>query len=391
MMRERFEVNDGPASLPLLREPTGTSPLVAYGLAGLRHCWMPERGTWSHKFHLDGRKTPNESVPHSDLYYSLNVLLGFARVRGAVSGEPYDIPVLFRTLCEAASGGDVRKGACGMALWAAAELDLDTPGAMAGKLRGFASDISPLASWTAQDVGLTLSGAAAQAHRDPSWRPLAKALRDLLLSRFCGPGALFHDSGSGPRRQFATFATQVYVALALYQYAALAQDAQAVGAANACVRKLLELQGPLGEWPWFYRPGPDRVLDFYEVYSVHQHGMAPALLHHAVRHEVPGAREAIVKGFEWLFGRNELGVTMLVPELSLMYRSQARRGSAGRRSTRLLRAGAKVLTGRKGVPAGAGALRLTQEMRSYEYGWLLWSFGDRADYPELTHRAEFVA
>ena len=28
-------------------------------------------------------------------------------------------------------------------------------------------------------------------------------------------------------------------------------------------------------------------------------------------------------------------------------------------------------------------------MRSYEFGWLLWSFGARTDYPELTERAEF--
>jgi hypothetical protein len=389
-VRELFELtDDAPTGAPSLCAATDTSPVVAYGLAGLRRCWMPERGTWSHKFHLDGRRTPNESVPHSDVYYSLNVLLGFSRIRAALAGEAYDVPVLFRTLCEAANGPDVRNGAGGMALWAAAELNLDAPGAIAGRLRGFASDVSPLASWTAQDVGLTLSGAAAQARRDASWRPLAKVLRDLLLSRFSGAGALFHDSGTGLRRHFATFATQVYTALALYQYAELEQDAEAVAAANACVRKLLELQGPMGEWPWFYRPGPDRVLDVYEVYSVHQHGMAPALLHHSVRHGVPCAREAIVKGFDWLFGRNELAVSMLVPELSLIYRSQARRGRAGRRSARPLRAAAKMLTGGSGVPAGSAALCLTQEMRSYEFGWLLWSFGDRADYRELTHRAEF--
>src|SRR5271166_1286140 len=43
------------------------APLVRYGLAGLRRCWMPEHGRWSHKYHLDGRRSPNESVTHSDL------------------------------------------------------------------------------------------------------------------------------------------------------------------------------------------------------------------------------------------------------------------------------------------------------------------------------------
>ena len=43
------------------------SPLNSYALAGLRRCWMPDRGTWSHKYHLDGRAHPNETVPHSDV------------------------------------------------------------------------------------------------------------------------------------------------------------------------------------------------------------------------------------------------------------------------------------------------------------------------------------
>ena len=60
-------------------------------------------------------------------------------------------------------------------------------------------------------------------------------------------------------------------------------DPLAILAANACVTKLIALQGPQGEWPWFYAAGQGTVVDFYEVYSVHQHGMAPAILHHAIR------------------------------------------------------------------------------------------------------------
>jgi hypothetical protein len=35
-------------------------------------------------------------------------------------------------------------------------------------------------------------------------------------------------------------------------------------------------------------------------------------------------------------------------------------------------------------------LELRRECRSYELGWLLWSFADRVDYPELTTRTEFA-
>ena len=83
-----------------------------------------------------------------------------------------------------------------------------------------------------------------------------------------------------------------------------------------------------------------------------------------------------------------MACSMLVPDLSLMFRSQARRGLQSRRGARFFRA-AVFARGGGDRPAGRAALRLTQEMRSYEFGWLLWSFGDRTDYAELTHHPAF--
>ena len=378
-------------NFPGFMSASTASPLTAYALGGLHRCWMPDHGMWSHKYHLDGRSAVNESLPHSDVYYSLNVLLGFSTVRTALGSTPYDVPVLFRALCDILPTRPVRNGAWGMALWAASELDLDAPGHVAERLRPLQSDPSRAAGWTAQDLGLSLSGVAQQARRDLSWRPLADVLARLLLDRFRGPGALVRDSSQGLRRHFATFASQVYAALAFYHYGEMCGDEASIAAANAIAAKLIALQGPLGEWPWFYAPASDRVLDAYEVYSVHQHGMAPAFLHHAEAHGVPGARAAIVRGFEWIFGANQMRTSMLVPSLSLIHRSQARRGYAGRRAGRIARA---VLTAGSGASPWVrdpAALCLTQEMRSYEFGWLLWSFGGRTDFPELTHRAEFTA
>jgi hypothetical protein len=104
---------------------------------------------------------------------------------------------------------------------------------------------------------------------------------------------------------------------------------------------------------------------------------------------VPGAREAIVAGFNWIFGANEMGRSMLVPELRLIYRSMARCGFRGSREARLARAVFGTLVAGENWPAQRPAVRLTREMRSYEFGWLLWSFAGRTDYPELTERDEF--
>ncbi len=137
------------------------SPLTRYGIAGLRRCWMPEHARWSHKYHLDGRSSPNESIPHSDLYYSLNVLLGFAGVRQALVNEPYDVPELFSTLCGELPNHAVRNGAWGMALWAAAELNLDTPGLAVDRrqVRQVAADPTMASTWTVRsDAGVVVIG-----------------------------------------------------------------------------------------------------------------------------------------------------------------------------------------------------------------------------------------
>ncbi|MBY0337407.1 MAG: hypothetical protein K2X11_12385 [Acetobacteraceae bacterium] len=369
--------------------PTDTSPLLAYALRGLRRCWQPGLGRWSHKFHLDGRSEPNESVPPSDLYYSMNCLLGFARVPRRAEALP-DWAGLFDRIALAMLGEQVRNRVWGMTLWAGAELDRAIPGPVWDRVRGILDAPAQIAAWTAQDAGLLLSGLSRQLSRDPGLRPAARGLRDLVLARFKGPRTLFFDAAHGPRREFASFATQVYSALALYHFGEAEHDDEALAAANDCLATLIRLQGPRGEWPWFYLARADRVIDFYEVYSVHQHGMAPAILHHAIAHGVPDARAAMQRGFDWLFGANEMGVSMLRPDLSLIYRSQARAGWRGRRAARAAMAPLAAVTGLGGGLAGGQALRLTPEMRSYEFGWVLWSWGGRPDWPGITHRPEFA-
>lgn len=367
------------------------SPLIAYTLMGLRRCYMPEHARWSHKYCFDGRAQPNVSVPASDLFYSLNVLLAFSRIKALLAPEPYDVAALYGAIATALHAQPVRHYAYATALWAGAALDLPVPEPVTRRIRALTAETSSLSRWTAQDIGMMLSGAVAMMRHDASWLPLARTLATVLIKQFMGPKALFFDSGTGARRYFATFATQVYSVLGLYHFGEATGDARALDAANACVAALIARQGACGEWPWFHHVPSGRVVDFYEVYSVHQHGMAPAILHHAIAHGVPGARAALVKGFDWILGANVLKRSMLRPELHLIHRSQARAGLAGSRRARMVRSLINVGLGRGDtiLPANPGALQLTPEMRSYELAWILWSFGGRDDFTELTHRSEF--
>ena len=150
------------------------------------------------------------------------------------------------------------------------------------------------------------------------------------------------------------------------------------------------MQGPNGEWPWFFDAQTGLVLDFYEVYSVHQYGMAPAFLECAERHGVSKAQDALIKGFHWVLGNNLLGKPMLMPEKHLSIRSQVRRHELNTNKLRMVRAVHNAFRGREAKSTDPANLQLRLECRSYELGWILWSFGNRADLPGLTHNPIFV-
>jgi hypothetical protein len=278
-----------------------------------------------------------------------------------------------------------------MALWASAELGLAISDSVMRHIKDVVLNPGRWASFRAQDLGMILIGVAAQAERDRAkWVPTATELFKFLVERYHAPSGLFFDAASGPRRRFGSFATQTYLLLACYAYGELMNDERAIRMANAGTRKLIERQGPQGEWPWFFDAMTGRVLDFYEVYSVHQYGMAPAFLERAERNGVPDARKAIVRGFHWVLGDNQLGKPMLVPDLHLSIRSQVRKGELQTKNWRVLRAVRNAALGLDPKLIDASLVEPRLECRSYELGWILWSFGSRTDLQELTHHAMFM-
>jgi hypothetical protein len=75
-----------------------------------------------------------------------------------------------------------------------------------------------------------LSGVVAQSRLDPAWCKIATSLRDVILTSFRAPSGLFFDSGTGFRRYFASFATQVYSCLGLFHYGEAMDDPLAIAA-----------------------------------------------------------------------------------------------------------------------------------------------------------------
>jgi len=365
------------------------SPLVNYALKGLERCWLREHGRWSHIYHLDGRDQPNESLPQSDVFYTLNVLLGISRLKEGT--HKIDTSAIFERNVLQLLTLPVAKYAFGMALWTAAQLKLDIPANLRRHLKVLLSEPKYWWSFRAQDLGMILIGILAEAKVDrKELYRFAEPLYSFLLGRYHTPSGLFFDSPRGLRRRFASFASQTYLTLACYWYGEFAGSTRAVEIANACTQKLIGLQGPNGEWPWFFDAETGRVLDFYEIYSVHQYGMAPAFLEHAEQHGVRTARDALIKGFHWVLGSNQLGEPMLVPEMHLSLRSHTRKRELHTNKLRMIRAAYNVYFGGIADFIDPVDIQIRRECRSYELGWILWSFGNRADLPQLTHNPVFI-
>jgi hypothetical protein len=117
--------------------------------------------------------------------------------------------------------------------------------------------------------------------------------------------------------------------------------------------------------------------------------MGPALLEWAERYGAPGARGALVRGFEWVLGVNQLGRPMIAPETGLSIRSQIRKGERDSKVRRIVRTLVNAGLRRSPGLIDPSQLDLRLECRSYELGWILWSFGRRSDLRQLTHHGFF--
>src|ERR1700693_2890419 len=92
------------------------SALIAYALKGLRRCWMPETERYSHRFRF--REGTTESIFESDIFYTLNVLLGLSRIPRFTGYEYVDINNTYAVCCNELRSPGTRTYAYGMALWA---------------------------------------------------------------------------------------------------------------------------------------------------------------------------------------------------------------------------------------------------------------------------------
>jgi hypothetical protein len=311
------------------------------------------------------------------LRYTLMTCLGLERARAAEYRHPFDPERIYEAALEHLDAPELVPGDLGLYLWADARTQGGRRDELGTRLERALAEQGGLAAREGMELAWIVLGLAVQ--DDLSARE-GRALReavDFLLAENQAPSGLFYHSGApGPRRRFPNFATQIYSILALAKAARLERDERALPGARRAADRVLSLQLPDGGWPWLFDAETGRIVEPYEIYSVHQHAMAPMALLELF--EASGGRayaEAAGRGLRWIHGRNELALRMVDERERMIYRSIRRRRPWDRLLLYANTASSRLLG--RGVAGASRRVELNATCRPYELGWLCGAWAGR--------------
>jgi len=353
-----------------------TQDLVAVALRGLAASGFTPDGEMP--FTLRGAPGPDgpEVRPEGhSLRYTAIVALGLARqpedIQRDVLGGP-DAAELARS-CLALASTSRDPGAMALALWAAGEVADATDPTLAARLL----EAVRRPSVATVDCSWAVVAGLAMPERTTASSLVEEGAAKLRVNQ--GPMGTFPHAlpqSGGLRGHVGSFADQIYPILALVRYAARTGDPSALKAAETTARRIVDLQGSRGQWWWHYDARTGDVVERYPVYSVHQHGMAPMVLTELAEAGGTDHREAVQRGFSWLWTHPECVEPLVAPTLGVVWRKVGRRepfkaARAAGAITSRVRPGAQVPFVDRIWPAG----RVDYECRPYELGWLLYASG----------------
>ena len=348
-----------------MNSAAGVQELIAFAhreLPAMRHA----DGIYCREVDARDRRPRGRSVR-----YTIMVALGLLRARASGYAVGEDLDELIDLTLTQAESPELTPGDLGLMLWLNCRAQRDrAPELMAGLDRHL-GDRRRLAAREGMEVAWIIIGASECVWTGlaPDAERLLHAARIELCARSVTPSGLLLHRGMRFRRRFPNFATQIYGTLALSMLGRHG-DAEALAAARRVADALLQNQRQDGAWPWLFDTDRGKVVEPYEIYSVHQDAMAPMgllELYEATRDE--RYREAAVRGLKWVYGDNEFNTPMLDRQQHMVYRSIRRKPPSDRVMLYLNTALAHIH--RQLTTSRLIALEINTTDRPYHLGWVL--------------------
>ena len=316
--------------------------------------------------------------------YTLNVIVGLeeaARSRNV----PWDRAALMERYLQDHLSRDENIGNRGLLLHILSLLDQREAKEIFKWLRDRLVQPSDALALSIQDVAWASFGITTYAEKsgDGEAIDLAERVIRYLHEDFMNSVTMLPRHDAGLRGGFVAFGGVSYFLMALGHFARAFDDGHVKGLFTEAVGRALLLQGENGEWPWFIDSATGRVMDWYQIYSVHQDSMAMLFLLPALDSGVEGVETAITKSYQWLFGRNQLQRSMVSESPFFIFRS-IRRDHSLERMRRLTRAFVNKGLGRNAVLGSPGARVINPECRSYHLGWIIYVWANRDEFSDFT-------
>ena len=355
-----------------------THSWVTGGADFLDGSYDENRALFSYSSRRDGRSFTNDWDHPAVIRYSINSLLGLQEAwrhgheAKAVSSYPEKLDAFLSNHFERVHDWADR----GLLLvLLSREGDSERAQRLLDQVKGFAANPSGV---DLQSVSWMLWGSTTAARAGlPGADAAAKKLFRFLHHRYFNRDSLLAShSLNRYRKNLVSFGATAYYLRALYEYGLLFDDEYVLTTFDWAVRRVLTLQGPLGEWPWMIRVDTVRVVDPYPVFSVHQDSMAMLFLVPALERNIGDVEGAIARSCRWVEGQNELSVNMVTESPFFISRSIQRSEGA----TRLRRYLRSLRGGSSSWPAAnASKVEVNPECRSYHIGWVLFVWSGRVD------------
>lgn len=186
------------------------------------------------------------------------------------------------------------------------------------------------------------------------------------------------------KNKIASFAHQIYPIHSLSVYYEIFNEDKALSIAIECANNICSMQGRYGQWWWMYNVDKGSIAERYPVYSVHQDGMAPMALLKLQQVSGENFEKYVLKGINWVYVGNELGVSMIDDKRHIIWRAIQRKEHGKLRSFGMRLAG-HLNTTCSAIFNGRNLQRffdqitkyeVLYEYRPYHLGWLLYALTD---------------